>query len=186
MMSNRRHRRWALAAAAVVMASAADHLGLFGRRGHDRACYDGAVATVTRVIDGDTVEIDLPDGRAPTTRLRLRGVACPALGPAPGEAGAGFSREAADFVQEHVEGRRVVITLDPNRPPRNEAGDLLAYLQLVDTGESLNELLIAEGLAVADSRAAHVMSFRWRQVEDRARREGRGLWRHARPVHRPD
>jgi endonuclease YncB( thermonuclease family) len=134
----------------------------------------------------DVLEVDIPDGDRLVTCVRLRGIAGPEIAHPAGGHDAYFGREAADFVQEHVEGQRVTITLDPNRGLRGEDGCVLAYLSLSDTGESLNELLLAEGLAFADGRTAHVLSVRFQQLENRARRARRGLWLRATPEQLPD
>ncbi len=159
---------------AIGAVSAADHLGLFGVHADDRARFDGVAANVIRVAGGDRLELNLADGPAATTRVRLRGVSCPKP-PAEKSPGEWFGLEAADFVQEHVVGQRVTLTLDPNRHMRDEDGCVLAYVHFADTGESLNELLLSEGLGLAES-PPHVLSTRFVQLEEQARRQSRGLW----------
>ncbi|MCE5184542.1 MAG: hypothetical protein LLF76_00255 [Planctomycetaceae bacterium] len=43
----------------------------------DRQKYHGRAFTVLEVIDGDTLDIDIPDGKFPDTRIRLLGVDTP-------------------------------------------------------------------------------------------------------------
>ncbi len=58
---------------------------------------------------------------------------------------------------------------------RGRYGRLLAYIVLPD-GTVLNERLLSEGLAQADDRWPHRDMDRYRQLEDQAKREKRGLW----------
>ena len=147
--------------------------------------YQDAVATVTYAVDGDTLDIEMPDGGASVTRIRLWGVDCPEIDHGEGEQDAYFGREATDFVREHVVGGRVRIALDPNREPRDKYGRLLAYLYLVETGEMVNELLIREGLGYADRRFPHVLSHRFGRLEKGARKAGAGLWLGVTPEQMP-
>jgi micrococcal nuclease len=188
-MNRRRFTRRQLAIAlalALLTLSALDHAGVFGFRGSDRVRYTDAIATVIYVADGDTFDIDMPDGRRPKTRIRLWGVDCPEISHEEGVPDAHFGRESADFVQEHLVGRQVRIALDPNRTPRGKYGRLLAYVYLEDTGEMLNELLIAEGLAYADRRFKHAMKQRFIKIEKRAMKAGIGLWETVTPEQMPD
>lgn len=165
--------------------SALDHAGVFGYRGSDRACYQDAVAQVTYAADGDTLDVDLPDGDRRVTRIRLWGVDCPEISHHEGEPDAYFGREAAEFVRCEVVGRRVRIVLEPNRPPRDKYGRLLAYVYLVDDGRLLNELLIERGLAYADPRFDHVLKFRFGQLEKTISKQQTGLWAGVTPDKMP-
>ena len=170
---------------AIIALSALDHAGVFGFLGDDRTRYADAVATVTYAADGDTLDIDIPDGDRPVTRVRLWGVDCPEIAHGPDETDAHFGLAAAAFVREHVVGRRVRLLLDPNRRPRDRFGRLLAYLHFADTGESINELLIDHGLAYADRRFAHVMKHRFVELEKLVMKSGTGLWAEVMPEQMP-
>ena len=159
IMRRRAHKKW-IVLAGIVCLSGADHLGwLTGPAGDDRARYHGVVCVVTYVADGDTFDVDLPDGRKATTRIRLWGVDCPEIAHDPEETGAYFGEIAKDFVQEHVHGRRVRLALD-----------------LADSGEMLNEVLVQEGLAYADRRFDHAYKLRFQTLEKRAAKKAVGLW----------
>ncbi|MCB9851840.1 MAG: thermonuclease family protein [Phycisphaerales bacterium] len=168
--------RLTIVVAAVAILSVIDHAGLFGRQESDQSRYGNAVATVVHVADGDTFDIDIPDSDADVTRIRLWGVDCPEIAHRIGDADDWFGRDAADFVQEHLEGRRIRIALDPNRPTRGKYGRLLAYAYFEDTNEMLNEVLLQEGLAYADRRFDHIFALRFRDLEKRAAKAKRGLW----------
>lgn len=159
-----------LAAALLLLAvlAAADHRGwLLVRPDDDLRRYHGRRATVTRVLDGDTLEIALPDSRRglPATRLRLWGIDCPEAGgpkrrPQPGaEAATAMTRALAA-------GQSVLLELEPTRL-RDAWGRPLAHVILPD-GRCLNELLLAAGLARIDERWPH------RRLESYARAERAG------------
>ncbi len=173
-------RQKKLATAVVVLLiailSALDHAGVFGYRPREAFSCDGAEAVVTYAADGDTIDVDLPDGGRPVTRIRLWGVDCPEIAHRPGEQDAYFGREATEFVRQRVVGRRVRLTLDPKRSSRDRFGRLLAYVHLIDEDRMLNELLIERGLAYADSRFAHVHKRRFMQIERQAMNQKAGLW----------
>ncbi len=162
----------------VAALSALDHAGAFGYRGGDRSRYEGAVAKITYAADGDTIDVDIPDGTRPVTRIRLWGIDCPEIAHGVGETDAYFGREAADFVRKELVGRKVRLAMDPSRTPREKYGRLLAYVYLEDTGEMLNELLIERGLAYADRRFAHVFRHEFVEREKSAKRAKLGLWAH--------
>jgi len=161
----------------IACLSAADHLGwLTGPAADDRARYHGVECAVTYVADGDTFDIDLPDGRKASTRIRLWGVDCPETAHGDGATSAYFGEIAKDFVTEHLLGRRVRLALDPNHAPRDKYGRLLSFVYLSDTGEMLNEVLVQEGLAYADRRFGHAFKLRFQTLEKRAARDEVGLW----------
>jgi len=171
--------------AAAVGLSILDHAGLFGYRGDDRLRYDGTNCTVTRVVCGDTLEVDLPDGQNATTQVRLRGIDAPDIAQGPDEKSAFYGAEAADFLRRQVEGRRVTLRLDPNRPARDKFDRLLAYVHLDGELESLNERLIEAGCAYADGRVNHVFKLQFTQREKTAERGKIGLWAVITPEQMP-
>lgn len=169
------------AIATAIVLSILDHAGVFGYRGDDRVRYDGAACRSVRVIDGDTLEVDLPDGGKPTTRIRLRGIDAPETAHDAQSGDAHFGREARDDLTERVKDRRMTIRLDPNRPTRDKYGRLLAYLHVDGGVTSLNEELIASGSAYADLRFNHVFKTHFVQREARAERAKVGLWKDVTP-----
>ena len=91
-------------------------------------------ATVTRVVDGDTVEL------GGLGKVRLIGVDTP-------EVYGGvecYGREASAFARRQLDGRRVRYTV--GREARDRYGRLLAYVWLED-GRSFNALLVGRGYA---------------------------------------
>jgi micrococcal nuclease len=128
-----------------------------------------AVAVVTRVVDGDTIEVRL-GGRAED--VRLIGVDTPET-VKPGTPVQCFGPRASDFTHRRLEGRRVRLVFGVER--RDVYGRLLAYAYLGD--HFFNPVLVRRGLARTltippNDRFAP----RFRRLELTAARHGRGLW----------
>jgi micrococcal nuclease len=150
----------------------------------DRQRYDRREATVVRVVDGDTLDVDIPDGGRAATRIRLWGVDTPEVAGSPRGAMA-FGTEASTYTRNEVEGRRVRIALEPERASRDKYGRLLAYVYRLDTGEMLNERLLESGHAYADVRFDHVYKRRFAALEGRASKARAGLWAVVTPEQYP-
>ncbi|MFQ5414280.1 MAG: thermonuclease family protein [Phycisphaerae bacterium] len=141
----------------------------------DQSRYHDRDFRVVRVVDGDTLDIDIADRDKPWTRIRFWGVDAPEVAKR-GRAGAYFGEEARAFAERTVAGRTVHVVLSP-RKTRGKYGRLLAYVFLERGGVMLNELLLERGFAYADRRFAHHYMDEFRAIEGRARREGVGLWK---------
>ena len=139
--------------------------------------------TVIKVIDGDTIDIDLPDGKYPHTRIRLWGVDTPETKNA--ETGVMyFGPEAAELTKKLSMGKQVKLYLEEHRT-RGKYGRLLAYVQLPD-GTFLNEALLKEGYAYADIRFRHSFYNKYKQLESVARSSKKGLWKKVKPEQMPE
>jgi endonuclease YncB( thermonuclease family) len=139
--------------------------------------YHGKTFTVVKVIDGDTIDIDIPDGTYSHTRIRLLGIDAPEIHSEQfGEMY--FGPEATAFTKELVHGKEVAIYLDNPNPTRGNYGRLLAYLKLPD-GRFLNEVLLTEGFAYADLRFKHGFFNKYPQLQSMARNQQKGLWKEA-------
>lgn len=130
-------------------------------------------ATVTCVIDGDTVVLDGGLGKA-----RLIGIDTPEMVPQQGCRGRYEEREcfgtrASQFAQTTLAGHRVRYTVGAE--PRDRYGRLLVYLNL--NGRSFNARVLREGhgrpLAIRPNTR---YAGRYRKLADQARAAGRGLW----------
>jgi len=145
--------------------------------------YHGETFTVVNVIDGDTFDIDIPDGRYEHTRIRLLGIDTPeAYSEQSGEMY--FGPEAAEFAKKLALGKSVAVYLDAPNPTRGKYGRLLAYVKLPDGG-FLNEVLLTEGYAYADSRFSHSFYNKYKQQQSRARSGKKGLWQNITPDQLP-
>lgn len=149
---------------AVVLLRPWESLDEFGGDGPRSAS-----ALVTRVVDGDTVEVRL-DGK--TEDVRYIGVDTPET-VKPGAPVDCFGPQASAFNHRLVERRRVRLVFGAER--RDQYGRLLAYVYLGN--RFVNAELIRRGLAETltippnDRFAA-----RFKRLEIAAARAGRGLW----------
>jgi micrococcal nuclease len=128
-----------------------------------------AGAYVSRVVDGDTVEVRL-DGE--TEDVRYIGVDTPET-VKPGAPVDCFGPQASSFNHALVEGRRVRLVFGAER--RDHYGRLLAYVYLGD--RFVNAELVRRGLARTltippNDRFAEQL----KRLEIAAARAGRGLW----------
>jgi micrococcal nuclease len=97
----------------------------------------GRTATVTRVIDGDTI-------KAGTETVRLVGIDTPESKrpDTPVECGA---KRAAAALRELVEGRSVTLERDPTQAAQDRFGRTLAYLEV--DGRDAGEQMVRSGFA---------------------------------------
>lgn len=130
----------------------------------------GTLVYVSRVVDGDTIEVEMPNGR--TEDVRYIGVDTPETVD-PSEPVGCFGPKASHFNQGLVEGRRVRLRFDQER--RDYYGRLLAYVYL--GSRFVNAELLRRGLARAiyySPNGAH--RYQFEAIARRAGRAGRGLW----------
>lgn len=122
---------------------------------------------VTRVIDGDTIE--LGNGE----KVRYIGVDTPELHH-PQKKVERFAREAYQANQKMVKNRKVRLEFDVQQKDRY--GRLLAYVY-TDDGIMVNEWLVASGYArVATFPPNLRFADRFLQLEKEARQQNIGLW----------
>ncbi len=180
-----------LALATIV---AFERLGLLGRSagshqttsvvaGTDHDRYNNRTFTCVKTVDGDTIDIDEPDGKHSYTRIRLIGVDTPETEKSP-QGAMYFGAEASAFTRSQVQGKPVRIVL-PEHETRDRYERLLAYVYLGDGDSMLNEEIIAGGYGYADTRFTHVWMKRFVDFEQRARKQKLGLWKEVRPDQMP-
>lgn len=184
LLRRRRRRRWLivlLICGVLAPVIWMDWQGWFLYRGDDLAKYHEKTYTVNRVIDGDTLELDVPDGKKVVTVVRLWGIKAPEIAhPSFGLRQAEhLGPEAAMLAQQLAEGKQVRLELQSHRS-RDNYGRLLAYVIFPD-GKSLNEQLLSSGLATADNRPGdqryiHQHMDRYARLQQQAQRERIGLW----------
>ncbi len=143
-------------------------------KAYDFEKYHKRTFTVINVVDGDTFDIDIPDGKYERTRIRLWGVDTPET-KHPEMDVMYFGPEATDFTKKSALGKKVTIYLEEHRT-RGKYGRLLAYVQLPD-GRFLNESLLSEGFAYADLRFRHSFYNKYQHLETTARSQKKGLWK---------
>ena len=125
-------------------------------------------AVVTRVIDGDTLE--LQDGR----KVRLLGVDTPELHH-PRKPVEAYAAEAKKFTSTAIAGQTVRLVFEKWKPV-DKYGRLLAYVYREPDGLFLNRELVAAGYAHVEARWPFEHMEAFRKLEREARELGRGLW----------
>jgi micrococcal nuclease len=154
----------------------ADRAGWLLHQSSEWKRYDEKTFRVVRVVDGDTLDIDIPSGRHPSTRLRLWGVDTPETAkPREGKASEPFADDAWAFTRMVCEGKQVTVRLEAHQL-RDRYDRLLAYIELPD-GSTLNEQLLLEGLARFESRFPHRHLERYELLEKQAKFEKKGMWK---------
>jgi len=144
-------------------------------QGRDLERYDGQTFRVLRVVDGDTIDIDISDGRHGKTRIRIWGIDAPEVAHPPHTTiTQPYGREAADYLERRVAGQTVKLVLEPSRL-RDRYDRLLAHVELA-SGPLVAEELIGEGLAIADDRWNHRYRDRFAHAESEAKRRRAGIW----------
>lgn len=141
--------------------------------------------TVTRVVDGDTVEARFPNGEVDT--LRLLGVDTPETSygdVTPDEYGfqdspdardhlLAWGQRASEFARSELRGETVRVAVDPRADRRGSFGRLLVYVSV--DGANFNERLLSQGYArLYESSFSRRSEFA--RVEAEARASGVGLW----------
>jgi micrococcal nuclease len=129
----------------------------------------GPFVTVSRVIDGDTVEVAL---RGRTVDVRLIGVDTPET-VHPSEPVGCYGPAASDFVTRQLEGQRVLLEFDVERT--DQYGRTLAYVW--KDGKLFNRVLVERGFAqVTIYPPDDKYEGRLHAAEGRAKRADIGAW----------
>jgi micrococcal nuclease len=151
----------ASASAAPTSASASSE---GGSSGHD------ATVTVSRVVDGDTIEVSPAVGGI--DEVRLIGIDTPETKD-PTEGVEPFGPEASTFVTDELSGQSVGLKFDVER--EDQYGRLLAYVYV--GSEMFNEVLVEEGYAQAYPYPPNTSyANRFEEAQDVARVGGLGIW----------
>ncbi|XGI84752.1 lamin tail domain-containing protein (plasmid) [Halorutilales archaeon Cl-col2-1] len=142
---------------------------------------------VTRVVDGDTIEVEYSNGTKDT--IRLIGVDTPEVHTenSPDEFEGipdtiqgsdclrGWGDNASDYAETVLSGETVRLETDPNLDKRGYYGRLLAYVYVEDSGESFNYQLIKNSYArVYDSDFSR--QDKYYEAESEAQNSKTGLW----------
>ena len=137
--------------------------------------YHSKTFTVINVVDGDTIDIDSPDGQYNHTRIRLWGLDTPET-KNPKTGLMYFGPQASEFTKKLTLEKKVQLFLNDNKT-RDLYGRLLAYVKLPND-KFLNELLLIKGFAYSDLRFRHGLYNKYKQLESVARSQKKGLWQN--------
>jgi micrococcal nuclease len=144
-------------------------------------------ATVTEVVDGDTIDVRFADGSE--ERVRLLGVDTPEVyaetsagefeGVPDTDRGRECLREwgerASAFAERELAGATVTVRTDTEADRRGGYGRLLAYVTVDGSDESFNYALLTDGYArLYDSPFSRLHAYE--DAERAAQRNGTGLW----------
>lgn len=143
-------------------------------------------AVVTRVIDGDTVEVQYDDGETDT--VRLIGVDSPETTLSktdPAEFGYSdtsgardhlynWGQKAESFAVERLEGSSVRVVTDPQGDTRGYYGRLLGYIYV--DGENFNKELVADGYARRYDDSSFTLKSEFGSLEADAQSADRRVW----------
>lgn len=143
-------------------------------------------ATVTRVVDGDTVEVEFENGEVDT--IRMIGVDTPetiASNEDPAEYGIpdttqgrdwllNWGEKAKSFAQDELADTQVRVVTDPQGDERGSYGRLLAYIYVGEM--NFNRKLIAQGYARRYDDSSFTLRSEFGTLEEEAQADNRGLW----------
>jgi micrococcal nuclease len=142
-------------------------------------------ATLVRVVDGDTVEIEL---KGQTEKVQLIGINTPekyesdklhrdAARTGQDEATIQALGERASAFTKSLVQRGDTVQVEYDQQPRDKYQRLLAFVWLSD-GRMLNETIVCEGYGNALTRYPVRQDYmaRFRTCERHAREQGKGLW----------
>ena len=139
--------------------------------------YHRKTFTALKVIDGDTIDINIPDGEHEDTRIRLIGVDTPET-KHPTVGLMYYGPQATEYTTTEALGKQVTIMLDPAGDQRDRYGRLLAYVVLPD-GRVLNAELIKNGYGYAYLSFPHSEFITYQFFMEQAISGKRGLWKNA-------
>jgi micrococcal nuclease len=129
--------------------------------------------TVTRVVDGDTIEVNPP--LSWTEDVRLLGVDTPETVD-PGEPVEPYGPQASAFTKRQLEGERVTLIFDQEKT--DQYGRALGYVRISGQSVTFNETLLEQGYAqlyIVPPNDRYEVTFS--QAQDQARQAQRGIWR---------
>jgi len=127
---------------------------------------DSESATVTRVVDGDTLEVDL-DGV--TEKVRLLGIDTPEF-----SSKDCYAQEATDYIEGLDLVQEVTLTIDVLNDDRDRYDRLLRYVEL--DGLDINKKMIRDGYALYYDTYDVLRGAEYAEAELLAQSEVLGLW----------
>lgn len=135
---------------------------------------DGFAATVVKIVDGDT--IDIQSQARGRLRLRLVGIDTPEVKKPRYTKGCG-GLEASNFAKQMLDGKQVTVVIDPSQDAHDRWGRTVAAVFLAD----------GRNFSVESARAGYAQSYvyknrpsRWageiRDAEKQSQEAHRGIW----------
>lgn len=129
-------------------------------------------AEVVAVVDGDTIDVELPDGKE---RVRIIGVDTPEIAREASETDDCYAQDARTFLDELLYGRTVELRTDPSQQDIDKYGRLLRHVYV--DGQDAALAALSAGVGVEYTYAApYAGQADYRAAEAAARDEQLGLW----------
>lgn len=127
-------------------------------------------AQVTRVLNGDTIEVHLFDGE--TQKVKYIGMDTPELSGEP----KCYAKEATIYNKALVGDKTVWLEFDDQK--RDQYSRLLAYVYLDSNGHAMvNSILLAQGYAEVATYPPNVKYVdRFQKLQQESKEDARGLW----------
>ena len=148
----------------------------------NEATEKSSMVKITKVIDGDTMDVRFEDGT--TDRVRLLGVDTPETNAAnkPNEYGeitdlkclTRWGNESDDYARSILDGKEVRLVFDEAAGERGYYGRLLAYIEIDDY--DFNESLISRGYARVYEEGTSSRERRYLSEQKKIMSAGIGLW----------
>lgn len=134
-----------------------------------------STAVVTRVVDGDTVDVRF-DETTDAVRIRLLGINTPESVD-PRRPVQCFGKEASRALKALAEGKRIALQDDPQADDRDKYGRLLRTL-VSEEGVDINATLVQQGFAHAylSFPLSKTRKAQLRALQTEAQKAERGLW----------
>jgi micrococcal nuclease len=128
---------------------------------------------VAYVLDGDTVQVTIGDGR--DVRVRVLGISAPEI-PHPGKPGECYGNPSTRHLKQLLPaGTHVTLVSDPSQDDVDTYGRWLRYVQA--SGRDIGAAQIRAGAAAArDSSTPVSRHSNYAQLEDQARGRPAGMW----------
>ncbi len=133
--------------------------------------------TVTRVVDGDTIVIDM---NGTSEKIRMIGVDTPETKD-PDEPVQCYGQEASSFTTRTLLGKSVRLTTDKSSDNRDRYGRLLRYVYTQDN-ELFEEMLISQGYGFAYTSFPFGKMSEFSKLQTQAQTAKVGLWSTCTPA----
>ncbi len=139
------------------------------------------VTKVTKVIDGDTIDIERQCGH---DKVRFIGINTPETVD-PRRPVQCFGKEASNYLKSILSSKSITISGDPTQDVRDKYGRLLAYIYFKDTTSTsststlsfINQKMITDGYAYEYTyETPYQFQKQFKQAQTEAKNNKRGLW----------
>lgn len=140
---------------------------------------------VSKVVDGDTIDLNIADevNKKTYTRIRLLGIDTPET-KKPNSPVMYFGPQASKKTKQLTLGKTVTVILDPLSKSRDKYGRLLCHIKL-SNDTFLSQTLIEQGYCYVDPRFPHSFYKKYERLGRQAKKQKMGLWESVTPQNYP-